>query len=230
MTSPTKVCCIFDLYFTLVYERNDNRFYGLIASRLGIDQQTFLASYKACGPRTMSGELRGMQDRVHAACIEAGIAVRADVVAAAVDELMPLWHSSIEIYDDTIKTLARLKNQQFRLGLLSNASSYSERVLTDFMLRPFFDEVLMSYACGYLKPQPIIYDRILKRLKVDASQCVYVGDGGDNELGGAKSCGMTTVLVDRRLPHTEAARGYADIVVTNLSQIPELAFSPHMAA
>ena len=41
-----------------------------------------------------------------------------------------------------------------------------------------------------------MYLNVLEKLKVDPSQCLYVGDGNSEELTGAKDLGMTTVWVD----------------------------------
>jgi putative hydrolase of the HAD superfamily len=44
-----------------------------------------------------------------------------------------------------------------------------------------------------LKPEPAIYLKACEALGVKAEECLYVGDGADNELRGASALGMRTV-------------------------------------
>ena len=46
-----------------------------------------------------------------------------------------------------------------------------------------------------MKPDPAIYLLACNQLDVPPSRCLFVGDGGDNELSGAMQVGMTTVQV-----------------------------------
>ena len=54
----------------------------------------------------------------------------------------------------------------------------------------------MVFSCrvGFVKPEPEIYAVALSALKVRPEVVLYVGDGGSDELRGAKDIGMTTVL------------------------------------
>jgi putative hydrolase of the HAD superfamily len=46
-----------------------------------------------------------------------------------------------------------------------------------------------------VKPEPEIYRWCLAALGLEACDCVFAGDGGSDELQGAKAVGMQTVLV-----------------------------------
>ncbi len=43
------------------------------------------------------------------------------------------------------------------------------------------------------KPDPCIYEEAARRLGVAFNECVFVGDGGSNELAGAKAVGMKAI-------------------------------------
>jgi putative hydrolase of the HAD superfamily len=57
------------------------------------------------------------------------------------------------------------------------------------------DAEVFSCESGLRKPDPAIYLLSAKRLGVDPSACLYVGDGSYGELRGATEVGMTAVLV-----------------------------------
>jgi putative hydrolase of the HAD superfamily len=46
-----------------------------------------------------------------------------------------------------------------------------------------------------VKPEPEIYEHALRKLGLDPSVCIFVGDGGSNELEGARAAGLRTVFV-----------------------------------
>ena len=58
-----------------------------------------------------------------------------------------------------------------------------------------FDVEVFSCEVGWVKPEPEIYRLCLQRLGLSASDCIFVGDGGSNELDGAKAVGLRTVFV-----------------------------------
>mgnify|MGYP001047991943 CR=1 FL=1 len=56
-----------------------------------------------------------------------------------------------------------------------------------------FDAVCLSFDEGIQKPDPAIFERCIERLGVEADACLYVGDGGSNELEAAQRLGMQVV-------------------------------------
>ena len=52
---------------------------------------------------------------------------------------------------------------------------------------------MLSYEQGIGKPDPAIYLRTAEELEVSPEECLYVGDGGSNELFTAKEVGMKPV-------------------------------------
>ena len=58
-----------------------------------------------------------------------------------------------------------------------------------------FDFEVFSCDVGLVKPEPTIYRTCLDGLALSAQECIYVGDGGSNELIGAREVGLRTVFV-----------------------------------
>jgi putative hydrolase of the HAD superfamily len=66
-------------------------------------------------------------------------------------------------------------------------------------LAPLFDTALFSCDVKLKKPDRRIYELCTQRLGVEPAQCLYVGNGGSDELAGARRAGMTPVLLTRHL-------------------------------
>jgi putative hydrolase of the HAD superfamily len=207
---------LLDLYSTLVHEKPDNPFYSSVASDLAVEPVSWREQYRRLGAASMSGRLPDMAARVALACQESGQARDPALVRAVVDRRMPLFYASMSLDPEAHMMLAHLRSARIDAAIVSNASSYSETVLDALGLRSVVSHVTMSYRVGSLKPEPAIYLAALEALGVQADQAVFIGDGGDGELRGARAVGMRTVLVDRGLPHTSAARSDADDVCTSL--------------
>ena len=83
-------------------------------------------------------------------------------------------------------------------------------------LNNLFDNIIFSYEVGYVKPQKEIYNIALNKMDVNPENCIFVGDGGSNELKGAKELGIRTVLTGyllkrERKQHNEIKK-FADYI------------------
>ena len=86
--------------------------------------------------------------------------------------------------------LEALKKREIRIGLISNCFSEEAMVIKKSVLYPYFDAVCLSFDEGLQKPDPAIFQRCLDKLNIPAGDCLYVGDGGSNELEAAETAGM----------------------------------------
>jgi putative hydrolase of the HAD superfamily len=120
--------------------------------------------------------------------------------------------------------LKKLREAGFKTALISNADVADIYHWQGSALSGSFDVTIFSYDVGLLKPDPRIFRLAVERLGVRADQCLYVGDGGHEELRGAGAVGMTTVLtteyIRRAWPEKiNALRQDADHVVEGLEAV-----------
>ena len=99
---------------------------------------------------------------------------------------LPYQHIDKRVLD----ILDALKNKGLKIGLVSNCSGEEVEGLFSCPLAGFFDEIVMSFEVGVSKPQKEIYQLACERLKVKQEDCIFVGDGGANELIGATNAGI----------------------------------------
>ncbi len=135
-------------------------------------------------------------------------------------------YSLTHIEEPTLNTLCTLKRTGKRLGLISNADVNEIIGWQGSPLEPFFDTVVFSCQVGYIKPEKEIYEACLKELHARPEECVYVGDGGSDELRGAKEVGMTTVMTVHVIKHfwperIAANRVHADHVIDGIEELLE---------
>lgn len=98
---------------------------------------------------------------------------------------------------DTLDLLAG----RYRLGLVSDAQwVFTEPELELAGLARYFPVPVrvLSSRLGVKKPDPRLFVEVLRRLRVDPEEAVYVGDNPERDLAGARGVGMRCVLFRAR--------------------------------
>lgn len=130
--------------------------------------------------------------------------------------------------EDTLSTLTRLHNLDFRMGLVSNAADDAN---TQFLvdkagIRPFMDVVVSSAALGVRKPNPKIFLYALEKMNAAPENTVMVGDALGADILGARNAGVYGIWISRR-GDTPANRAHRDTIIpdaqiNSLSELPSL--------
>lgn len=94
------------------------------------------------------------------------------------------------LHEEIIPMLQALKEQGIKIGLISNCFSEEAKLIRESILFSFFDAAMLSYEQGVKKPDEEIYKRCMKELQVEPKECLYIGDGGSNELEAANGLGL----------------------------------------
>ena len=120
--------------------------------------------------------------------------------------------------------LAALRNRGIKLAVLSNCSEDVPAAWPETELAGLFDVETFSPEFGSMKPDPEIYVHTAAALGVDPHECLFVGDGANDELAGASRVGMTPVLF---LPNGATApwmevQGWRGLRVTSVEEVLEL--------
>ncbi|MCM1039690.1 MAG: HAD-IA family hydrolase [Ruminococcus sp.] len=100
------------------------------------------------------------------------------------------------VSDSIINVLKELKSKNIKLGLISNADIIDCKYWKQSSLALFFDDTIFSCNVGLLKPDEHIYELAMQHLGVLPNESLFVGDGGSEELYGAKAVGMKTMFTE----------------------------------
>lgn len=217
---------LLDLYDTLVYVDDEGLHEKLVACARVADvtPDDFGRAWHATSKDSIRGRFLSMEDRAAAALLVLSRESRSRTAATIADLERSFLRTHVHPFADTLNTLDALRRRGLRLAIVTNASASVEHVLEVCRLRDLVDDVVISSEVKVAKPHPDIYERALQRIGVAAPNACYIGDGNDEELDGAKSVGLQTILVRRsyarygvRSSSSEAA---VDATVTSLAEIP----------
>lgn len=99
--------------------------------------------------------------------------------------------------------LARLKGD-YRLALLSNTNAMHYEFLApqSESILQWFDHIYLSHEMGLRKPDPAIYQTVLKREGISAQKVFFIEDSQSN-LTAAQALGIEGLLIPTNAPKIE---------------------------
>jgi putative hydrolase of the HAD superfamily len=211
---------IFDLWQTLVPwpVESANRMYGRLAEAWGADLETF---HELWSRRRRERETGPMEPHLRSIAAELGLGGDVQAVMAirrdwTLESLVPRA--------DAIPTLEELRRRGHKLGMISVCSDDVPEVWDRTPFATLFDSTVFSCSVGFSKPDPRIYLVAADELGVEPEDCLFVGDGANDELPGAERAGMTALQL--RAPGeqlTAEGERWSGRYVGMLSDVLELA-------
>ena len=138
---------------------------------------------------------------------EKGVRKNADMLGIGAAQLFRIASMEyIRLYPKVREALAALREQGYRLWLLSNA----QRVFTEYELRHLglggeFDGVYLSSDYGCRKPDARFFDALVKDHELEPSKCLMIGNDRQTDIAGAKAAGFATLYMHTELTPADQA-------------------------
>jgi len=184
---------IFDLFETLVTEWGRPKYsLSKMASDLGVDHKIFRRAKDALNLDHFLGKFPNTIQYIEAALKIMNVARDKGQLAEIAQKREECKRKCFDVIEPKIlEMLSALKEKGCKLGLISNCSPEEIGGFYNSDIFEFFDAIVMSCDVGLVKPDVKIYQHCLSQLNEDPSTSLFIGDGGSNELAGAKEAGMT---------------------------------------
>lgn len=184
---------IFDMYETLITLYESPLYFGTqIASDADIEEEKFQEIWRAAETDRTIGKIT--LEKILEKILKANDCYSEAKMNLIVNKRIRSREAAFEhLHKDIIPMLSALKQKGVLIGLISNCYSEEAMLIKQSVLYPYFDAVCLSFDEGLQKPDPAIFKRCLEMLNVQAEDCLYVGDGGSNELEAAETVGMKAV-------------------------------------
>jgi putative hydrolase of the HAD superfamily len=128
-------------------------------------------------------------------------------------------------FPDASETLQLLRDNGYRLGLLSNtwwAAEWHNADLAAHGLDSLIDEVVYTSDLPHSKPHPSVFLEVASRLEVAAEACVMVGDRMIDDISGALSVGMRAVWKENASPWPKSEHIVPTATIVHLAELPRL--------
>ncbi len=185
----TKVI-VFDLYNTLIEIQQSGHFF----------LEVFKASQNGFGMQTFEYIQLVMKNNIEN--LKSILPSEFSTLYHEKQKCLALELNSIIVYDEVVKTLEALK-KEYKLFLISNlASPYKEPIFSNG-LDQYFEEMIFSCDCGFLKPEIDIFKKVENITQCKANEILMVGDSFKSDVMGAKSVGWNYLKINRHISISE---------------------------
>lgn len=115
--------------------------------------------------------------------------------------------------DELFRQIRDSLKPNYKIGLLSNAGANRLGELFTKDQLQLFDETVLSYQIGAIKPDPITYETIAQRLGVPADECLFIDDQL-HYCQGAEAVGMKAIQYQSNTQLLNSFRKY-NVLVEN---------------
>lgn len=192
---------LFDLWGTLIYNvpRYKREDYEPIARQVGRSAEEIWKKWVSYAPDALRGNLKSGEERALKVLAELGGPPEA-AAAMAHFEAENLA-GQIHFYEGVPEMLSELRRRGYKTCLVSNCNYLTPEVVERMGLPKMMDEIVLSFQVGLVKPDKAIYQFAANRLGLGTGDCLFVGDGGDGELDGARNAGCKVALVAQERGH-----------------------------
>jgi putative hydrolase of the HAD superfamily len=219
----------FDLFGTLVddFASSAGQMPVELAAALGVPHEQFLPLWnQTAGMRTI-GAFQTVEASIEYVCDAMNAPAGPEQINAAVEIRMKYIRQALQPRPNAVDTLTELKNQGYKIGLISNCSIEIPILWQETAFAHVIDTPIFSSRECVKKPDIRIYHLACERLGIMPESCIYIADGEDHELAGASKAGLHPVLIRMSSRQTsgrlhEEAREWQGVTITSFAEVLEL--------
>ncbi|MGP3915222.1 HAD family hydrolase [Nonomuraea sp. 10N515B] len=146
-------------------------------------------------PERAMGSLGDLSATFRTLALRNGVDPSDEALAAACAARMAAQQELFILRDDAASTMTGLRARGLRVGVLSDCTAELAQAWTQLPVAELVDARVLSCEEGRRKPDPELFRLIAHRLDAAPQDCLYIGDGGGNELTGASNCGMQAFML-----------------------------------
>ena len=232
----TRRAVVFDLFHTLAnpedYRPRDFDRIDQAATAVGLDPDQVRAHWLANLHTVATTQIEPVAI-LEEMCEATGVPVTPEQLEAADHAIGRFQDDALrEPIPGTVPALEALRAAGWLIGLLSNAHVRDVKAWPESPLAGLIDVAHFSCHQGAAKPDSVAYHQLLDELEVAPDAAAFVGDGGSDELAGARRAGFGHVVLlagpalgsgFRTDADIELLAQDADAVITSIDELTDLA-------
>lgn len=213
----------FDLYYTLIFPKySDKNEYDVVS--ISVSEWEKYAENNILYQERAQGNVKTEQEIidkiVNIMPYQLNESQKQEILRRRQDRMK---RALITVDDTILNTIKKIHDRGIKIGLISNADIIDTKYWSESPLSEFINEVTFSCDVGMLKPNSDIYRVAMHKLQVMPEESIFVGDGGSDELYGAKNVGMKTVFTEylerKSEGEKEKINQHADYYIDNFAEL-----------
>jgi putative hydrolase of the HAD superfamily len=188
---------IFDLYGTLVndFASSVGQLHAEFVRTLGVPPDSFMKLWRETTEMRVIGAFQTVEASIEYVCNLLDVPITMEQLTRAVEIRLELIRRTLTPRPDALETLARIRNNGYKISLLSNCSIEIPIVWPETAFADLVDSAIFSSRERLKKPDPRIYRLACDRLGMKPEDCLYIADGENYELAAAAKVGLHPLLL-----------------------------------
>ena len=185
---------VFDLFETLITEWGHEKYTKkAMCADLGIEKEEFDVYWEEKEQERYLGGI-SFEESVLYACEKCKKQIDPSLLERITEKRVKTKSECFNhVLPDVYRLLRTIREMGLKTAIVSNCSSEEVQVFKESEITKYFDAAVLSFEVHMKKPDFCIYEEASKRLGIDLGECIFVGDGGSNELVGARNAGMKAI-------------------------------------
>ncbi|WP_412540442.1 HAD family hydrolase [Longispora sp. K20-0274] len=184
---------LFDFFGTLTHAVARGAEHDRVAELLGVSPAALGDALSETFYSRATGAWGDLPATIRMLAGRLGVRPSEERVRDACTARMDVLRHDARLRADAVATLAALRSRDIRVGLVSDCTNELPLLWSTLAVAPYVQATVFSFETGYCKPDPAMYSTAYKALDVLPEECLYVGDGGSNELTGALRAGLRPI-------------------------------------
>jgi putative hydrolase of the HAD superfamily len=216
---------IFDLFGTLVgdFGSSVGQMHQEMAGALAVPYEQFMQHWGQTARMRIIGAFDSVEANIEYVCDAMNVNPRTEQIQRAVEIRMKYIRHALHPKPHAINIPTQLKNQGYKIGLLSNSSIEIPILWQETAFADLFHTTVFSSRERLKKPDTRIYHLACDRLCARPKVCLYIADGEDHELAAAAEVGLHPVLIRTSTQKTSGSHQEArDWQGTTIASLPEV--------
>ncbi len=188
----------FDLFDTLIIGLNREKYHVLIdhiAQVMQADPKAIREAWLPTQPDRMIGANGSVLADIEKIAMYAGFKPSKDLLEEAASIKTGYFRDHLVPRPGAIEAIDAIRAKGKKVSCLTNCSKDIEDLWPKSAFHGIFDDVVFSSDVGLAKPDPEIYRIAAERLGLSPEQVLFVGDGANHELTGAKKANMPALML-----------------------------------
>ena len=166
-----------------------------LAAVLGVGTEPLLQLLDDSFPERITGVLGDQRQTMEALADRLGVRLTGEQLAEAIAVRRSVQEAMFTLRPEALGVIERLRSAGLKTGLVSDCTSELPDAWAQLPLAALIDAPVFSCIEGTRKPDPRLFRKVAADLATEPARCVYIGDGGGQELTGASALGMRAVLL-----------------------------------
>lgn len=135
------------------------------------------------------------------------------------DDYITMFKHSCVAFPNLIPMLDELQVKAISLGIITNGKGqFQLDNIKALGIENYFKTILISEWEGVRKPDPLLFEKALRKLHIQPHECIFVGDHPKNDIQAAHNVGMKTIWKkNKHWQYTEA-----EYRINDLGEIPAI--------